>query len=253
MNCSEFEAEVQRLVESRDSTLPDAAASHGQTCAACSRLWRDHRLVDAALVAWRPVEIPATLTESVMRRLADASGVNGPAGTDGVAVRVCSASAPSQWGALVAAAACLIVSVWFGLSARPINRTGDLTRNNSPSVEVGVIRRNASVLSPQPSLDVAESVVAVFDDLRGEYRELAEVTKATARDIAVVLPPTSPVSWMEDAASAGIVRSTTIGAEGLGDASSPGAVSQIGRSIGDQIGQAIEFLRVAVPASVPQG
>jgi hypothetical protein len=262
MNCSEFEAEVQRLVEMRGASLSDAAETHRQACTECARLWQNHRMVEAALAAWRPVEVPANLTESVLRRLAEPSGVDGSSRADAVTVRIRSTSAPSQWGALLAAAACLVVSVWFGLAARPQNqdataRSHSALIGTAPGETVPITTeiagRTASAQSNAPSVDVAESVVAVIDDLRGEYRELAEVTRETARDLVSVLPPTSPAAWMEEVASPGTAPATATGTDGLPEDQSPGAVSQIGRSIGDQIGQAIDFLRVAVPTTVPQG
>ena len=69
MNCSEFEATLDELVDGRGSQLSDEAAVHRQSCPACTQLWRDHCLLDAAVKLWRPVEAPASLTDLVLRSL----------------------------------------------------------------------------------------------------------------------------------------------------------------------------------------
>ena len=71
MNCSEFETMLDELVDARGGQLSDAAAEHRQSCPACTQLWRDHCLLDAAVMLWRPVEVPASLTGLVLRSLPD--------------------------------------------------------------------------------------------------------------------------------------------------------------------------------------
>jgi hypothetical protein len=68
---------------------------------------------------------------------------------------------------------------------------------------------------------------------------LADETTATARDLVAVLP--QPAEWPVGLAT-----------EPPNTEPSSSPVQEIGRSIGDQISQAIGFLWQTVPSSVPQ-
>src|SRR6185436_15683270 len=102
-------------------------------------------------------------------------------------------------------------------------------------------------VAAQTPIEVASSVAAVLNDLHAGYQELAEETSATARELADALPATPSSPWVDLSPT----NTTETNPDNTRD--SPGAVSVISRSFGSQIGQAMDFLRVAVPDSVPRG
>ncbi len=243
MNCSGFEIELEQLVEARGATLTDQAMTHAMECSACSQRWRDHRLIDAALAVWLPVQVSPSLAETVLAQVqAERTPVSMPSRS---AVRT-----RGRW-LVVVAAACLLAILGFGMATHPGSGDRSLARREGrPSTNTGGLTPPRSEengpSTKQSSLEVASSVAAVLDDLRMEYRELAAETSATAREFAVVLPSTPVAPW-------GIENNGDRGSENVANNLPPGAVSVIGRSIGTQISQAMDFLWVAVPDSVPRG
>ncbi len=232
MNCSEFESTLNELVEARGGQLSDAAAEHRQSCPACSQLWRDYCLLDAAVTLWRPVELPASLTDLVLRSLHDESLRSQPKRLESA-----TASKPQarsgRW-AVAATAACLALACLFAV------RNGDDGRDR-PMAHAPVAQSNdRTTLANAAPVEVSESVVALLADLRAEYRDLADETRATARDLVAVLPQT--VAWP-----------TPVLTNGNGDEPASAPASEMGRSIGDQIGQAIGFLWQSVPSGEPSG
>lgn len=232
MNCSEFETALDVLVEARGRRLSDGASEHRQSCPACAQLWRDHRLLDAAVVRWRPVEAPASLTDLVLRSLGEK---NPPPHPMRVELEVaCRPQTRSERWAVVATAACLVLACVFAV------RWGDVGRDRA-TAHVLVTRPDAlTSVANGVSVEVTESVVALFADLQTEYRGLADETQATARDLVAVLPPS--VSWPDSLLT-----------NGDGDEPSSAPAAEIGRSIGDHIGQAIGFLWHSVPSGEPSG
>ncbi len=231
MNCSEFETALQALVEVHGNPLSDAAAAHRQSCPACARLWRDHCLLDAAVTLWRPVEPPAGLADFVLRSLHDETLLP-PLKRVEIDVAVRPQPRSGRWVVAVTVA-CLALACL--VAVRP-----DRDERDRPMVRVPVVQPGDT--SPPASatpVEVSESVVALLADLKAEYRGLADETRATARDFVAVLP--QPVTWPNPALPGGEV-----------DEPPSQPVSEIGRSIGDQIGQAIGFLWQSVPSD-PSG
>lgn len=232
MNCSEFEITLDELVDARGRQLPDAAAEHRQSCPACAQLWRDHCLLDAAVVLWRPVEAPASLTDLVLRGLREVSPLSPPKRME---MDVASRPQPrsGRW-AVAAVAACLALACLFTV------RNGDVGRDRPMARALIVPSNGPATLANAAPVEVSESVVALLADLRAEYRGLADETSATARDLAAVLPQS--VAWPHPGLTGG-----------SSDEPSSAPASEIGRSIGDQIGQAIGFLWQSVPGGEPSG
>ena len=231
MNCSEFETALDELVEARGGQLSDATVEHRQSCPACTQLWRGHCLLDAAVKLWRPVEVPAALTDLVLRSLRDESPLSP---LKRIEREVASPQARSGRWVVAATAACLALACLFAV------RNGDVGRDR-PLAHAPVARSDDSTtLANGAPVEVSESVVALLADLKAEYRGLADETTATARDLVAVLP--QPVAWPTAALTSG---------DGDQPPSTP--ASDIGRSIGDQIGQAIGFLWHSVPSGEPSG
>ena len=232
MNCSEFETTLDELVDARGGQLSDAAAEHRQSCPACTQLWRDHCLLDAAVKLWRPVEVPASLIGLVLRSLHDERPLSQPKRIElDVALRPQARS--GRW-AVAATAACLALVCLFAI------RSGNDGRDRPTAHAPLAQSNNPTTLANAAPVEVSESVVALLADLKAEYRGLAEETNATARDLVAVLPQT--VAWPNPVLT-----------NGDGDEPSSVPAAEIGRSIGDQIGQAIGFLWQSVPSGEPSG
>lgn len=232
MNCSEFESTLDELVDARGGQISAEAAAHRRSCPACAQLWRDHCLLDAAVKLWRPVEAPASLTDLVLRSLHDERPLLQP-------MRIEMEAAPrlpvrsGRW-VVAATAACLAMACLFAV------RNGDDERDRPMAHAPVALSNNSTTLANAAPVEVSDSVVALLADLKAEYRGLADETKATAQDFVAVLP--QPVAWPNSA----------LPGTGNEEASSQ-PVSEIGRSIGDQIGQAIGFLWQSVPSGDPSG
>lgn len=240
-DCSEFEQELERLVEARETVLQGPALQHAEKCAPCRIRWNEHRLMEAALVAWRPVSCPPTLAESVLRDILNTERPALGSSQKPSAGRFAPNETRSRWMTVVVAAACLCVTLGLSFSVGPRADRNDLV---SGPRDVSVAQVLASADS---SVEVASSVAAVLEDLRSEYRDLAAETTATARDLAVALPVAPVAPWMESSPANSPSEAVESGIVG------EGPVSVIGRSIGIQIGQAMDFLRVAVPQEIPRG
>lgn len=256
MNCSEFEAVLHERVESRRSPLSDEAVAHRQSCPACESLWRDHCLLESAISAWRPVEVPVSLSDRVLRSLA---GPSTPLSDEMPTVLLEPGSLEPaalprrQWRrtnwVVAATVACVAMACWIA------TRRIDPLRDDGATVARATPNASRSLTGEQPSIStgtevsevgVSESVVAVLTDLKAEYQELANETTATARDFAAVMPQS--VAWPRAVLP---VREGLLANDGTEAAPQPGA--ELGRSIGDQIGQAIGFLWETVPNRVPSG
>lgn len=282
MNCSEFELELDRLIESRSATLAPAAQSHCAECADCQGRWREYRLIETAILAWLPVTCPPTLADAVLAELK--SGGSSSAGvpsreeslevdrlTDGVVLSegvVVSSPNPvkarrrlSTWGAVMAAASLLLV-LGIGLAWRPPvgERTIASQSGHQRSRESRALM-NGSTVETRDSVEVSLSLAAVMQDLRSEYQGFAAETKATAQELASAMPSSPVPAWMDVGLidSPGKVMDNKVmdktnanEASQSGD-SSPSAVTAIGRTFGSQITQAMDFLRITVPESVPRG
>ena len=238
MNCSEFEIQLQELVESRQNHLSEAGSQHVHGCAGCRHRWQDHRLIAAAIGALQPIKPPAWLSEAVMAELLDDQKATVASSSPDFDAR--RSNRANHWVVVAAAAMCLVFAIGFGLTGKDVSQQIALTPAHQPNVEPGPV-------------EVAPSVAAVFDDLRAEYHELAAETKATARDFAAALPPNVASVWKPDGrlipGSEGELNPSNVADRTTASRSA----SNIGRSFSEQVGQAIDFLWIAAPNSVPRG
>ncbi len=255
MNCSEFEAGLHELVVSHSQQHSHEALAHQGGCPACETLWRDHCLLESAIAAWRPVEVPATLCDRVLQSLSGYSSpslasvalpslsphLNEPAVEP--ANRSLRPPRRTRW-VIAATVACIAMTCWMATRSNNLLRepAGMIARVH-PVVDPDVPRQRMAAVS---EVGVSESVAAVLADLKAEYQELANETSATARDFAAAIPQS--VAWP----SAVLPMRDTIPSNDGADIA-PQAGVEIGRSIGDQIGQAIGFLWESVPGRVPSG
>ena len=262
MNCSEFEAVLHERVESRRSPLSDEAVAHRQSCPACESLWRDHCLLESAISAWRPVEVPASLSDRVLRSLdgGRSSSLSDEMPTVLLGSRSFEPADPrstvpaprhsrrTNW-AVAATVACVAMACWIATRRiDPLREGGATVARTTPNGGRPLTGERSSVGTGTEvsEVGVSESVVAVLTDLKAEYQELANETTATARDFAAVMPQS--VAWPRTVLPVG---EGLLANDGTEAAPQPGA--ELGRSIGDQIGQAIGFLWETVPNRVPSG
>ena len=237
MNCSEFEFELEQLVETRRHRLSDSGKQHIDECPACLGRWQDHRMIESALQAMPQVEPPAWMVDSVLRGLLRDDSRENP---HPIVVEPSPRSGRRGKWIVVSAAACLFAVVGVGL----------LSQQGSRQLALDPSREH---LTEAATVEVATSVVAVINDLRAEYRDLAAETSASARDFAAVLPPGGAAVWNSNERLRRESEQAPAMTNAIDRASSTGAVSSIGRSFGDQIGQAMDFLWAAVPETVPRG
>lgn len=243
MNCSEFETELEQLVENRAATFTDSASSHLGQCMACRQRWNDHLLIESALVSWRQVPTMSSMADRLIQELRDEQ-ISRQATVSLVPPK--SATSGAAWIAVVAAAACVVLTLGLGTVWRSGTGQQSITLVQTNDVHPSDLR------TIEPSqIGVASSVAAVLDDLRAEYQELAAETSATARDFAVALPPTPLGPWPDSRLKA--TAEPTRDPDDTAVQTSSGTVSALGRSIGTQISQAMDFLWVAVPENVPRG
>ncbi len=240
MNCSEFSEELQQLVESRGNAPSESAVAHARECRSCHQQWRDHLLLSAALRAWAPVADSPSLVDGVLARLS--TTVSDPVAKSGPDSR--------RWPAVATVAVCLITLIAIGISRRPEDRNQARIERSHPA-QLGPIPPSADP-GTNESVGVASSMVAVFEDLRTEYREIAEETRASAREFAVTIPSPSVSPWTEFVLPE-VPETPVRTVQQPVDTTPQGAVSVISRSIGSQIGEAMDFLWVAVPDGVPKG
>lgn len=227
MNCSGFETALNELADSRGRQLPPEATEHCQSCRACTQLWQEHCLLNAAVRLWRSVEVPLSLADGVLQNL---RGESPRSSLDRIELEVVSKpQARSGRWAVAATAACLAMACLFAV------RSGNVGHDRPAALS-----KSSSTPTNAVPVEVSESVVALLADLKAEYRGIADETTATARDLASVLPQS--MTWPAPVLT-----------NGDADESTSAPASEIGRSIGDQIGQAIGFLWQSVPSGEPSG
>ena len=234
MNCSAFEKELENLVETRVDSLPQSVVAHVGTCDACRALYRDHQLLSVAIGRWRLVETPSLMATTVLRQVLSEQ-LSSPK------FQAAHVSSRRGWVS-VAAAACMLAVLGIGVSLRSDSIDRSLAQK--------VYDRPAPIIedSLDAPVEVASSMAAVFDDLRTEYQELAADTTATARELAVVIPTSPAIPW-GDMGMSNIAANLAVPDE----PQASGGVTAIGRSIGTQITQAMDFLWTTVPPEVPRG
>jgi hypothetical protein len=66
MTCAEFEAQLQRQLDSRTPWPEKQIPEHAQTCEACRDNWNRTRLLADAIIAWREQSSAADLVEAVV-------------------------------------------------------------------------------------------------------------------------------------------------------------------------------------------
>jgi len=216
MNCTDFEAELKRLVEQHGSDLSESAIRHHADCTDCQDRWRDEGLLAGILPALRVRAVPAGLADRVLAELRRESLPSTPGETP----------VPSRhgWWVVGLVAASVLVVVGLGLIVAP--------PGSPPAL---------AIRDPLPTPpEVGPSVAAVLADLRSEYLVLATEGTATAQDLVRALP-SPPAPWPEPA---------PIAQPELTPVASAGVVT-VGKSIGSQIAQAVDFLRLTVPSEEP--
>ena len=265
MNCIEFEAALEHSVETRQP-LESLALKHTLECENCRSEWEIHCQLDSAIGAWRsgggiqalscltdqqlkalatgigPESLPTGLLDSVLAELIDPALTVTRSEPDGrthhglprTALYSKSKDSDSQRRsgvlAVASVAACLVLAVVFAT-----NQAG------RSSVDLARVSPPPAIEHPvTTTLDVSQTLTAVFSDIRSEYREMASETTSVARDLANVFPQhvTVPFQASHDELE---LRPTS------------GDVVRIWRPISSRVESALGFLWQAVPSEVPAG
>ncbi len=264
MNCIEFEAALELSVETRQP-LEFLALKHTLECESCRSDWEIHRQLDTAIGAWRSgvgiealtsltdqqlkalatgrdqVSSPAGLLDSVLAELIDPALTVAVSEPDGrthhglprTALHSKSKDSNSQRRsgvlAVASVAACLVLAVIFAT-----NQAG------RSSVEVARVSPAPAIDPISTTLDVSQTLTAVFSDIRSEYREMASETTSVARDLVNALPQHVTVSFPSSHDEVEL-RPTSED------------VVRIWRPISSRVESALGFLWQAVPSEVPAG
>ena len=247
MNCIEFEAALERGIETREP-LVSSAIEHAAVCSDCRIDWDIHRQLDAVIAVWRPVEPPLNLVDSdfadsvlaeltmpiVTNGLLANMVMNGHRATPVQSNSRTSASVPrgrSSGFAIASVAVCLFIAVIS---------TTQHTRRNSLDLARADRARITVRASSQSSLDVSQTLTAVISDLRSEYREMAAETTLVARNLVNAIPHHIPVTIRSDP-------------DEIQPRPRSSAVARIWLPIGNRVESALGFLWQAVPSEVPSG
>lgn len=228
MNCTGFEQELQERVEQRATGLSEAARRHAADCDACRAAWREHQLLAAALVTLQPTPAPAGFADSILNALLSEPAAQSDRDLSTVTPQPRSDAAPTRpqtWWTFSAVAASVLALASLGLLMSPEPPPRQLAQ--SPLEE---------------PLEVASSVAAVLSDLRTDYQALASETSATARDLAQVLPVPSAAPW----------TGVSVVTPKDDFPAAPAGVVEVGRSIGTQIADAVDFLWLTMPDEEPR-
>jgi len=248
MNCTEFEAAIERSIENRK---PVAASllRHAETCAGCRAIVDRHQQLELAISAWRTAQPSAHFVDAVLAELANPSWEEDPEivrlsvdhgdGSIGLEIAVERVFTPAKpptdrrsradgW-AVVSAAACLFIVASIALSTS--NHLTNLARNAAP---------RTTVVAAKP-IDVSGTLTAVLSDLQSEYQEMASETSSVARDVVKAIP------------AAPVTVSVLTGSDEIEFLPDSSGVERMWRPIGSRVETAFGFLWQAVPSQPPSG
>lgn len=202
MNCIEFEAVLNDMIDRRERQLPDAAAAHMDCCVNCVQIWRDYELLELAIHETQAVQIRESFSDLLMRSVLDEFDshhvdrlISPSTKAEG---RITSLSTNSermgtlhshrsQYGIVAVSAACLTLACWIGVNS--IARTTGSSVVKSHQIN----NHNQRLVSANPSTtEVAESVATMLAELKSQYDDIASETAATAHDFAAAIPTSSP-------------------------------------------------------------
>lgn len=249
MNCTEFEAAIERSIENRE---PFAAAllRHAESCVGCRAILDQQQQLDLAISAWRTAQPSALLVDAVLAELANPIWEEDPEivrllagradGSIALEIPVERGSTPLKpttdrrsrtagW-AVVSAAACLFVVASIVLNTA--NQSTDFARNSA---------QRTTVVAAKPVVDVSGTLTAVLSDLQSEYQEMASETTSVARDVVKAIP------------AAPVAVSVLSGSDDIGFLPDSSGVERIWQPIGSSVETAFGFLWQAVPSQSPSG
>lgn len=232
MNCFEFEAILDEILDSRELHLPERAGLHRSHCAACDQKWRDYCVLEEALRAGFSVEAPASLSRRVLNALIEK--VEPQVGSEVTRCVPQPQKRFGHWVVVATSAACLFLAAIIAM-----RHPGE--RGNRPLAATGSLPERATEIVDDLSPDkVSTSVASLMDELKVEYYVLADETAAVAKDFVSVLPEPT-------------VTSVPAVKRDEGGGFSQASAVEIGRSVGDQIGKAMGFLWQTIPGDGSSG
>ena len=258
MNCTEFEAAVERAIESREPIAEDLFA-HTTTCSTCRNVLELHQQLDAAIDAWRLATPPSGLVNSVLLELSEPSWSEDSAelrillGLDEFKTNQTKAEPAfvvrskepvvrrkTRTSALTMSsiAACLFVGVVLITSYSGNNAIQQRNRLEH------FFQNQTGNLSKTESSGVSSKLTELLTDLRSEYREIASETTSAAKEIVNVIP---------QRVAASIIAETNEITNEIELLPTSSDVTRMWQPIGSRVGTALSFLLQAVPSEFPSG
>lgn len=253
MNCTEFEAAIERSVENRQSLVASELLTpllqHAETCVACRAILDQQQQLELAIKAWRSAQPPAALLDAVLTELTNPiwdedpeivhlpdylndGSVSAEIPFDRVSTPIkppTDRSSRAAGWAVVSAAVCLFIVT--SIVVNTSNRSADRARTASP-------RTTTVAATP---VDVSGTLTAVLSDLQSEYQELASETTSVARDVVNAIP------------AAPTTVSVLTGSEEIEFLPDSSGVVRMWQPIGSSVETAFGFLWQAVPSQSPAG
>lgn len=254
LNCTEFEAQLEQLVEdhqmledwSEETAGPQAKAwrdlrAHANACAECRSLWNDFALLERVMVPWKESVPPVDLADAVLSRWKEENPPGNSAATSKTAAPARSASVKrSLWPMLlmiaVAVFACFPLWYSFPKDEKP------------PGVPVSITDAQESIenrrdlpetLSQAPShpqeMEPEVDWETLAADARSAYWVLASDTADAFATVSVLVPPQKPALSPGPVSTDKPKKGWT---EGIGSGLKP---------ISQDIGRASGFLLDALP------
>lgn len=166
MNCSDFERELETLVELRTPLLSPLGEGHRASCPVCALLWREHAALQAAVQVWRRQTPASDLTERVLAGLQPATR---PAP---IAVRRHLVLAGSASALAAAAVLVAVIVPWHG--APPVG-------------SVAAVKPAVPGFVPD-DVDLTESVVELWKDVQQSTPGLPQASLPSLPHVEGVWP-----------------------------------------------------------------
>jgi hypothetical protein len=259
MNCSDFERDVQALLDDRRTDLPPRLRGHAADCADCRTLWEGLLVMLAAVRFQKAAAPPSTLVSSILAELArdgrpvvsaspDLSVPPSPPEPLAPAqlneckpVRLsgqdrCRTPAPGQhvqgqaWWTLWSTAAVLL------LAAIALRGIPNVEPN---SLQVAGIPQTPPVDSPPAAepAPITQSLAGLWQGMRVEYRDLSHEAVRLLDNLAEFPEADAPADATAPAAS---LRPE------------PSSWWRVHHPVSERVGQAFDFLKDALPERTPQ-
>jgi len=209
MNCTRLEAWLADQPDANRAELPPEWMQHVATCPACAQCWQDERRLAAAIVAWRTTPPCPPATDALIATLLQQVAARPAATTTVRSVTPWSGT----WPILVATAALVLLGIGF-------------TQFLPPSTQTVAVPAGESV-----------ALTSTVGSLLQQFEQAPQEMFAAGRSGLPAIPSLPTNSS----------RGAHFDSVELIDPTAPSAVLRYGEPLGHGVGQAFQFLQIAVP------